>query len=219
MHRLIGLLFAACASAPRAPAPTPPVPVDATLAEPLPETEAPVGAVQIPGEGPVEEVSIHHLDRTVRVADLPAPTATWSQRKTVAYRGRVALALHIATHTDLELTVVDTVTETETGYPGALEGFRLGGADTHEQPASGNAFPPRDVDPTTVEYVGPVMFAVRLLPRTGAPEAERRQYVVYTHDRSVFVADKLVTEARWIARLRIDLPNATQLVAMNPGWH
>lgn len=192
-----------------APAPTRPAPPDAPA--------EPVGAVPIPDDS--VEYPIRHRDLTVAFAELPTPDAAWPQRATLRYRGRVAIALHIAGHEFLELAVVDTVTETETGYPGTLEDIRLGPADTHEQPIGGNAFPARDLDPETGELVGPVMFAVRLLPRAGAAEAERRQYVVYTANRTIFVADKLVTERAWIPKLRIEAPDATEIVAIHPGWH
>jgi hypothetical protein len=86
--------------------------------------------------------------------------------------------------------------------------FGLGGVNTHDQPQHGNAFSARDVDPKTPQFLGPVMFAVRILPREGAPEAQRRLYVVYTKERTIFVAEKPVTESRWIPRLLIEAPNA-----------
>jgi hypothetical protein len=211
---LLTSLLIAC-GAPAAPPVQTPTPI--ASAAPVDAPEEPVGAVPIPVE--IVEYSTVHRDLTVTLAELPPPEATWRERATIRYTGRVAIALHIARHEFLEFTVVDTVTETQSGYPGTLESFRLGGADTHEQPMSGNAMPARDIDRTTGEYRGPMMFAVRLLPREGAAEAERRQYAVYARDRTIFVAEKLVTERAWTARLRIDAPSATELVAMHPGWH
>ena len=63
------------------------------------------------------------------------------------------------------------------------------------------------------------MFAIRVLPREGAGEAERRQYVVYSSGKTIMVAEKLVTDAAWSPRLRLDAPRAAKLLAMNPGWH
>ncbi len=221
MHRvvvvsLVGVL--GCRGSTPTPTPTPPArpapaPIRVAIDEPA------VGAVPIPGTYAEPDVSINHRDPTVNVADLPKPDAEWRERATLAYTGSVAIALHIATHEFLELTVVDTVTQTPSGYPGGLEDFRLGGADTKEQPQSGNAFPAHGVDPESGKAVGPMMFAVRLLPRTGAPESERRQVAVYQTKQTIFVAEKLVTEKLWTPRLRIDAPRATEIVPIHPGWH
>jgi hypothetical protein len=64
-----------------------------------------------------------------------------------------------------------------------------------------------------------MMFAVRLLPREGAPESERRQVAVYKTKRTIYVAEKLVTDTEWTPRLRIDAPRASEIVPINPGWH
>ena len=176
------------------------------------------GAVPVPGEYTPDEVPIEQVDRTVQIADLPLPDAAWKRRATIGYSGRVVIALHLAGNS-LELAVLDTVTETPTGYAGSLEGFQLGGADGSETPQTSNTFPPRDVDPTTREYVGPVMFAVRLRSGEGAPESSRRQLVVYTRGKAIFVAEKLVTATTWTPSMRIDAPKAGAFVAMDPGWH
>jgi hypothetical protein len=181
-------------------------------------TEAPVGAVPIPVEGAAGDTSIDELDRTVKLAELPGIEAAWKRREAFAYQGRVAIALHVTADV-LELAVVDTVTETETGYPGALEEVRIASIDPGARPEDGNAFPARDVDPATGEYSGPIMFAIRALPKAGAPEAERHQWVVFARERAIFVADKRVTATRWTPQLRIELPHATEIIAINPGWH
>ncbi len=216
MHRVIAVGLIAVlgcqSSAPELPVRPAPIaaPAPAPAAEPVPIDEPAVGAVPIPGTYPEPDVPINHRDPTVNVTDLPKASARWRERATIKYTGRVAIALHIARHEFLDLTVVDTVTQTESGYPGSLEAFRLGGADTTEQPQSGNALPTLD---------GPLMFAVRLLPRTGAPESERRQVAVYKVKQTIYVAEKLVTDAQWTPRLRIDAPRASEIVPIHPGWH
>ncbi|HSD87445.1 MAG TPA: hypothetical protein VLB44_08015 [Kofleriaceae bacterium] len=218
---VLGALAGCAAERPSVPAArtVQPPPAPASPTPPADEQVPSRGAVPIPAETPARASSDNHVDRSVDIRDVPSPTARWRERVRLPYRGRIVMALHVASHEHLELTVVDTVTETESGYPGSLQHFGLGPVDDNEQPPTGNAFSPRDVDPQTGEYAGPVMFAVRLLPREGAPETDRRQYVVYTSKHAIFVAEKLVTESAWTPRLRIDAPRATELVAMDPGWH
>jgi hypothetical protein len=176
-----------------------------------------VGAVPVPGEYVEEPLSENLVDKSVSMKDLPPINSKWKSKRLLSYRGQVAIALSEWQHTELALSVVDTVTKTETGYPGTLWTFKFGPA---EPPArdSANAYPPRDVNASGV-YMGPVMFAVRVLPKKGAPESERRQVVVYTSRQSVLVAEKRVDDKTWTPRLRIDLPAATAFIAMDPGWH
>lgn len=176
-----------------------------------------VGAVPVPGEYIEEAPSENLVDKSVSVKELPPMSSKWKSKRLLSYRGQVAVALSQWQHTELALSIVDTVTKTESGYPGTLWTFKLGVAVPPARD-NGNAYPPRDVNASGV-YVGPVMFAVRALPKEGAPESKRRQYVVYTSKQSVLVAEKLVTETTWTPRLRIDLPAATKFVAMEPGWH
>ena len=197
------------------------VPVDAMVATAdasvADAQELHVGAVPVPGEYVEPERSVNQLDRSVDVKDLPTINAKWGKRVTLKYRGRVSVALHV--RKKLSLLVVDTVTETESGYPGALETIELGDADDHDIERDDDAFSPRDFNYETGAYVGPVMFAVRLLPRRDAPESERRQFVVYTNKRTILVAVKRVDASTWTPLMRIDVPKASELVAMNPGWH
>lgn len=190
-----------------------------TRAHPVVEKPAPVGAVPIPGTYESKDASNNHVDRTVSIDALPALGAAWHEHATLAYHGQVAVALHIATHEFLELAVVDTETATETGYPGTLETFRLASVDTNDSPEGGNAYSARDVDQETGAYVGPIMFAVRVLPKPHAPEDERRQFAVYTDGHTILVADKRLSESRWTPQLRIDAPDASEVVAINSGWH
>jgi hypothetical protein len=196
--------------------------VDATVDEsPDASVALHVGAVPVPDEDVYVERSrtIRAFDTTVDVKALPAARAKWKTRKTLQYPGDVIIALHIW-GPSVALSVVDTVTENPSGYPGTFETFELGPIDADgERPGENDAFSPRDIHPETFEYVGPVMFAIRVLPKGGAAESERRQYVVYTHQRSIFVADKLVSETTWTPRLRLDAPRAKKLGAINPGWH
>jgi hypothetical protein len=198
-------------------------PLDASPdAAPDAAVELHVGAVPVPGEDVYVDKSrtIDAFDTTVDVKALPAPSAKWKTRKTLKYRGDVIVALHIWGPKSLALSVVDMVTENASGYPGTFETFQLGPIDGYgERPGENDAFPPRDVHPETFQYVGPVMFAIRVLPKAGAAESERRQYVVYTHQRSIFVAEKLVSETTWTPSLRLDAPRAKKLGAINPGWH
>lgn len=205
----------ACSPAPRSAIPATPAVAIANDAVPgavevVPDAaEAPVGAVPIPGTYETSH-SIRHADTTVLLAELPAPDAAWRERKSLAYKGPVTFALHVAGHEGLALTVVDTVTETETGYPYGMDDFPLGRVDDGDSPDDGNAFPVRDLDPETGALAGPIMFAVRV---------QQRQVVVYFRDRTIFVAERALGVGAWTPRLRIDVPKSTQLLALNPGWH
>jgi len=191
--------------------------IDATIDAAPDAAELHVGAVPVPGEYDAPAQDQNLLDRSVDIAQLPGVNAKWRQRKTLPYRGQVMIALSEAHHEMLAIHVVDTVTETPSGYPGTLWTLELAAAVAPAK--DGNAYSPRDVKGETNEYVGPIMFAIRTLPRERAPESERRQYVVYTVKRSVLVAEKLVTDTTWTPRLRIDLPRATKFGALDPGWH
>jgi hypothetical protein len=189
---------------------------DAAIDAPPDSVELHVGAVPVPGEYVEEPPSENLIDKSVSIKDLPPMSSKWKSKRLLSYRGHVAIALSEWQHTELALSVVDTVTKTDTGYPGTLWTFKFG---TAEPPSKeGNAYPPRDVNASGV-YMGPVMFAIRVLPKEGAPEKERKQVVVYTSRQSILVAEKLVADKEWTPRLRIDLPAATQFIAMDPGWH
>lgn len=189
-------------------------PIDASVDPPV---ESPVGAVPLPGgEQTADDRPLDHADTTVKRDELPRAGDRWPTRKRLAYRGRILIALHAAGER-LELAVVDT-TPTETGYPGMLESLAIGELDPASGPQDGNTFPPRDA-PDGSGKQGPIAFAVRVLPRTGASETERKQVVVYRAGTAILVAEKPVTAERWTPRLRIDAPHMTELVAMNPGWH
>lgn len=195
-------------------------PTPAATPEAIAPVEAPVGAVPIPQERVRGAQDLNWVDPTVTLDELPRADAAWQARKTIAYKGRVVIALHASGNRgELNLAIVDTVTETETGYPGSYEDIPIASVDPNTSPEDGNAFTPRDYDEASKEFRGPVFFAIRALPKLDAPEAQRRQYVVYERDRSLLVAEKGLTETTWTPRLRIDAPKSTELIAIDPGWH
>lgn len=165
-------------------------------------------------------ISIDEIDTTVALVDLPRPHAAWIQRAAAPHAGRVLLALatrHDDENTEgLYLFVVDAEVN-ETGYPGSVESWRVATID-HTTPriSEGNAFSPRYRHDDRGDAL---KFAIRFLPREHAPEAERTQLAVYAVGTSVFVAEKLLVAKAWTPRLRIDMPHATQHVAVAPGWH
>jgi hypothetical protein len=203
-----------------APAPPPDaVSFDATSLDAAPgdasvDAERPVGAVAIPGTQPIAEDSTNERDLTVRLDELPAVDAAWRKRITIRYAGRVMIALRINPQRPLELVVVDTVIGPQ-NYPNELRSIPIAPIASKWSAI----FSPRDEDPETGEFRGPIMFAIRVLPEEGAPETERRQYAMFTVGHALFVADKRMTETQWTPRLRVDMPRSTEIVAVNPGWH
>lgn len=178
------------------------------------------GPVPIPGEVELPALSINHRDTTVTFAELPKLGAKWKRRARVRYKGTIPVAVnHASFH--VNLTFVGPVSK-ESGYPGSLSSFPLVSSDDTGPYSS--SFPAAF---ETSARRGPIHVAIRVLPSTNGDserqplESERRQVVVYVPPRSkvVLVATKLVTESTWTPLLRVDTPNLTELLVMDPGWH
>lgn len=179
------------------------------------------GAVPIPTGDLDPTITINHRDTTVTFDELPKLGAKWKQRKSVAYKGVVPIAVHHCCF-HVNLTFVGPV-NSESGYPGSLKRFPLVPSD--DGGPYSNSFPGFSSDRTKP---GPILTAFRVLPSTNGdsskprPESERRQVVVYMpkgNKRVILVATKLLTDTEWTPLLRVDVPKATRIDLIDPGWH
>jgi hypothetical protein len=122
----------------------------------------------------------------------------WNKKVAVERTGNVLLVFHIdRDKKEFYLSVVEDGT-------GIHEQFPLGKTDDRiDNPIDGSSFVPfaRDGD-----KAGPVLFAGRIMLK-GA--SQKRQYVVFTKDTSVFVTARQLGAQLWKKVLRLDFPAGT----------
>ncbi|MDX2090423.1 MAG: hypothetical protein SFX73_21375 [Kofleriaceae bacterium] len=220
LRSLVFLVAAGCAGPSTiAAAPAPPVPT-----ETVPGALDSVGAVPLPAPN-ASGIPLNEIDTTVVLEALPNHHAAWTERRTAAYSGRVLVALAIghdtATTEGIYLYVVETELRDDSDHRGIVERWRISTIDraASRPDDDRNAFTPYYFRDDNGDDHAPLKFAVRFLPRVNAHEAERTQLAIYTLGTSVLVAEKRVSASTWTARLRVDMPRATEIVPVMPGWH
>lgn len=180
-------------------------------AKPIEEGEH-VGAMPVPAEAdpsdpndPWAQATIDEVDTSVAIDDVKAVEGPWPATRAIAMGGRVLLALH-AEDSDraLHLAVIDT-------DDGARDDVALGAVtpEAFGHTFDGNTY----LSAQGRDETGPILFAVRVLPPTGAA-GERRQVVVFAIGDELRVVEKGVRERAWRPRARLDFRPGTTFVGI-----
>lgn len=171
MRLALVLMIAACAKPPRPAEPepahesTPMDPWETEAKAPAPTTDAPTGAVPIPGER--DPAPLSEIDTTVTDAELASITG-WPAAKKNPRGGDIWLVLRTDGNSRLQLSVVENDRGVVADYP-------LGRAAPIQSKLTfdGNTYPSRD---HSGDYTGPIIFAVRV---TAPGETTPEQLVVF----------------------------------------
>lgn len=168
----------------------------------------PAGAMTVPdedGDDPWKRASIDEVDTSVAIGEVTAVTGPWPETRRIAMGGRVMLALH-AEQDDglLHLAVIDT-------ERGTREDVALGAVtpEAFGHTFDGNTY----LSAQGRDETGPILFAVRVRPASGA-RGERRQVVVIAVGAELRVVEKGVRERTWRPRLRIELERGATFVGI-----
>lgn len=178
------------------------------------------GAVPVPEDDEVPpsreylERQRNYSDTSVRIEDLPTLKAAWTVRESVRFGGVVPVAL--CSSSGLHVTFIGPIIP---GRDDAGAYQRIEILPESEPAEGGNCFPAISHSP---RHKGPIHAAIRVRPSIEAPDSERVQVVIYnplSRRDIVLVAARSVGETAWIPLVRIDMPKATRIHLIQPGWH
>ena len=187
--------------APVAPSP-PPVAAPPVVETPPAPVEEAVGAVPVPGADGIPPLTIEEVDTTITDADVAAITG-WPAAKKSRRAGVVWIAVRADEAQELQLSIIED-------DHGVVQHYPIGPATrvTTNQAFDGDTYTARGHGG---EYVGPILFAMRVLP---PGKATRDQVVVFTSGSTVRIARRQLGAATWKPTLSIAFPAGTTFMGV-----